>query len=187
MTTANKKSLNTAYSFNEHKHRFAVWTAARAVQRSFTTTKNIQSAINATRLREVAECTQPMSEELFDIFHRETCKQIIAFIDPITVCSYGRAAKIVAIYLKTSVILPSNGTSPLAELIHPPIDNILLTALAKKTGLEMLKTEKWTQFSEEDYWQVVERVRSVFQFFDWRLEAYWKPEREANKSQPILL
>jgi hypothetical protein len=39
------------YSFEEHKHRFAVWTAARAVQRSFTRTRIISDVIVETGLR----------------------------------------------------------------------------------------------------------------------------------------
>ncbi|MBK6447178.1 MAG: hypothetical protein IPF81_18330 [Bacteroidetes bacterium] len=45
-----KKSEDN-YSFAEHVHRFAVWTAARAVQRNFTTTENIRKAIEQTELQ----------------------------------------------------------------------------------------------------------------------------------------
>ena len=48
-------SLNadlSSYGVDEHRHRFAVWTASRAVQRGYLKTQQIQKAIETAHLRE---------------------------------------------------------------------------------------------------------------------------------------
>jgi hypothetical protein len=42
------------YTFNDHRHNYAVWTAARAVSRNFTSTANVKLAIEACGLRHFA-------------------------------------------------------------------------------------------------------------------------------------
>ena len=44
-----------SYTFIDHLHNYSVWTAARAVQRGYTTTKNISAAIDKTELSKLAE------------------------------------------------------------------------------------------------------------------------------------
>ena len=65
------------YNFSEHLHRYAVWTAARAVQRGLTSTKNIQVAIDNTDLNQFLDSNLVMSEVDFDIFHRLTANILI--------------------------------------------------------------------------------------------------------------
>ena len=167
------------YDFKEHKHRYSVWTSARAVQRSFTTTSKISSAIDATSLRNFSETINHLDQKTFDDQHKEWCNTIIAhFKKEDIICSYGRAAKIIAIYLKTSLIMTANGESDIHRLIHPPIDSILLISLSNSNDLKDLKTKRWTNFNQEDYWNLVERIREYFKSFDWTLEAHWKPERD---------
>lgn len=169
-----------SYSFNEHKHRYAIWTAARAAQRSFTTTKNIKEAICATSLKDFCESDCVVSQVDFDQHHKEWCKTIIKTFAQFGVpCSYGRAAKIIAIYLKTSYVLANSAEAEKCFVIHPPIDRILLSFLSKFEKLKDLNKLNWTQFQEEDYWKLVERLRLEFKYFDWRLEEYWKPEKDS--------
>jgi hypothetical protein len=175
----------TPYDFNEHKHRYAVWTAARAVQRSFTNTANIKHAIEGTTLRQFAESNKPVIQDQFDKLHREWCNAIINHFSSSEIeCSYGRAAKIVAIYLKTSVIHPNLGEGAICSVIHPPIDSILLTSLSQgKDSLKDLCKKRWTGFREVAYWDLVHRLRNEYKGFDWRLEEYWRPEKEETTKQ----
>jgi len=46
------------YDLAEHRHRFAVWAAARAAQRGFTTVKNLRAALQAADIRAVSCCSQ---------------------------------------------------------------------------------------------------------------------------------
>ena len=136
-------STTEMYTFNEHKHRYALWTAARAVQRSFTTTEVICKAIEQTSLRPFAESSETIHPEQFDKLHDAWCTQLMEAI-PEPKCSYGRAAKMIAIYLKTAVILPRQGEGSTCEVIHPPIDRVLLSALSKVDGLQSLRKHNWT-------------------------------------------
>lgn len=172
------------YPFNEHKHRYAVWTAARPVQRSFTTTANIKLAIEASGLRIFAESQNEVTIEEFDELHTLWCNTLINSFLPLK-CSYGRAAKIVSIYLKTAVVIASAGSHPNCKIIHPPIDSILLTGLSKRDGLKDLSLERWTTFNKDGYLKVVNTIKTYFGFFDWQIEKYWKPERVKGIKAPI--
>ncbi len=58
------------YNFKEHKHRYSLWTAARAVQRSFTTTSKISSVIEATTMRQFSESGQSLEQSIYDDQHK---------------------------------------------------------------------------------------------------------------------
>lgn len=172
--------MQEPYTFHTHLHNYAVWTAARASQRNFESTENIKAAINATSL------LQFVKEEGFDIqtiadydkYHREVCNELIEFFknNGLRKCTYGRAAKIVAIYLKTAVILPNQGQGNLSAIIHPPIDAILLKALHKKPQFTDLKLNqyRWTLIDEDEYWKVWTGIREGINPPFWKLEASWE-------------
>lgn len=183
MKTVDEKIRN--YSFNEHRHRFAMWTAARAVQRSFTNTKNIIGVIEKTALREFAESNTLFSQADFDRQHAKWCELIISLFQKSgQECSYGRAAKLIAIYLKTSVVVPSIGqNSEIAELIHPPIDEVLLSTLIHEKGIVKLKNIKWTKIENEtEYHEIRQAILDAGLPFNWKLEAFWnlKPQLSAS-------
>lgn len=165
------------YTFSDHLHNYAVWTAARAVQRKFTTTSNIKSAIEASRLRDFAESLhEEMSTDEFDAFHRDTAHAMIGFLNGIKVkTSYGQAAKIIAIYLKTSIIIRESGSGTLSRIAHPPIDNILLSRLVKVYPNLVESKIRWTQLEESEYFQLIVKFRQLnFEYF-WEIEKYWSP------------
>lgn len=165
------------YDFNQHKHNYAVWTAARAVQRNFTSTAIIKAAIEQTELRQYAESGSDKIDDFID-FHKKCCNQLIKSICK-TVgnkATYGRAAKIVSIYLKTSLILSGNGLCAKSKFIHPPIDSILLGNIAKYNNISTLKIYKWTTLNEVEYWKLTNELKFIFGYFDWRIEKYWSPE-----------
>lgn len=166
------------YDFHEHKHRYAVWTAARAVQRSFTSTFNISRALEATSLPQFCVSAGSLNQEEFDQQQEQWCNQLIQALSNLGIpTSYGRAAKIVAIYLKTAIILPGRGEEPLASIIHPPIDNILLRSLSKVKGLHHLRTVRWSRIDAPAYWNLVKDIRQQLSRFDWTLEAHWQPSQ----------
>lgn len=181
------------YNFDEHKHRYAVWTAARAVQRSFAKTIDIENAIDCTELRQFSESQVAISQDEYDAKQKEWCnaiinhfskldKQVKQTLEPIEKykCSYGRASKIIAIYLKTSVILPNKGETVNCLVIHPPVDRILHGNLAVKINFKDLSNLVWTTFKENDYWKIVEKIRNSNFPFNWLLEEYWhsNPKRK---------
>lgn len=166
------------YTFNEHLHNYAVWAAARAVARNFTNTANVKSAIEKTELRSLLDSNEEFTIASFDQFHRETAGKIIAhlkFIDNELgeKTSYGRAAKIIAIYIKTAIVIRDSGMSNLARIAHPPIDRILLTKANEKHKKLELTTYNWTQLSEGKYFELIKKLRTIEPEYFWKLERYW--------------
>jgi hypothetical protein len=178
LIAANLNSKLQNYSFNEHKHRYAVWTAARA-QRAFATNELIASAIEEADIRSFIESTDGISQEEFDAYHKEWCTKIIDFFGD-DKCKYGRAAKIVSIYLKTAIVLPQQGISPLCNIIHPPIDKILLSNIASRTPLKHFAKVTWTTMTKEKYWKVVDDIRAAFGKCNWEIEQFWNLVNEEN-------
>lgn len=160
------------YSINKHIQMFATWTAARAVQRSFTTTKKIKAAIEKTSLPSFSKL-KIRTDVAFEDFHRKCAKKIMLSLKKEN-CSYGRASKIIAVYLKTTIVLPKNGKGRICSLIHCPIDRILLSNIAKKQKLKHLKKTIWTKLNEEKYWQLIDELRANDLTPDWKLEEYWE-------------
>jgi hypothetical protein len=173
-------SLNNhmaSYTISIHTYNFAVWTAARAVSRNFTGTQNIIEAIKASKIWE--DVTNPnikWTQEYFDARHKEWADKIIATINDKNIdCSFGQAAKIIAVFLKTAIILPNQGEGDLAAVIHPPIDRILLKNLesAGKIG----KVSAWTKFDEKAYEDVISEIKENFNPL-WHVEEFWSVEEK---------
>lgn len=99
--------------------------------------------------------------------------------------TYGRLAKIIAVYLKATVIMAGFHDTIFARVIHPPVDSILLQTLssclrdstAAKDHLKTWKAVRWTQLDEHHYFELIESLRSVLPRETplWKLEQYWNP------------
>jgi hypothetical protein len=165
----------TTYTFQEHCHNYSVWTSARAVQRSFTTTANIKRAIERSSLRRFAETDSAISESEFEAFHRKCSNEIIQSLrdQAVDKVSYGRAAKIIAIYLKTSVIVANTGNDKRSLIIHPPIDSILLKNLSDEILPKKITVTPWTLLDEDGYWSLVSQIKALPKAFNWTLEEHW--------------
>lgn len=163
-----------AYTFTKHLHNYACWTAARAVQRNFTTTNKIIKAIESSDLIRFEELHIETADD-YDRFHKICCNQIIDFFNNRlnTTASYGRAAKIVAIYLKTAVIVRYSGEGKMAEVAHPPIDRILLTNLRKYFPHALNEKTKWTELDETSYFDLIAKLRTLPFAKFWEIEEYW--------------
>lgn len=128
------------YGLAEHRHRFAVWAAARAAQRGFTTVRNLRDALQATDIRAVlaSPSTFEYSATQFDELHRRWCLSICTSLADRGLSkekrTYGRAAKLVAVYLKAIVMMGDQCDSRFARNMHPPIDRILLQGLEMRAG-----------------------------------------------------
>jgi hypothetical protein len=172
------------YDISEHRHRFAVWAAARATQRGFTTVGNLREAIEATSLRAElsnAQFFQTRTTE-FEHLHRKWCLIICSFLDErqIAKATYGRAAKLIAVYLKATVILGNGADTPLGQCIHPPIDRILLRNLAANPRIKSpdkvnWRKTNWTDLNQVSYFDLVAQLRKEIpdEAPFWMLEEYW--------------
>ena len=169
-----------SYSIVDHIHIYSVWTAARAVQRNFTNTENIKSAIECTTLKTFIDSKKVFTSDSFDRDHIEIANKIIDRLKVKHVdTSYGRAAKIIAIYLKTAVIIRSSYCS-LAKFAHPPIDSILLSKLNEKYPFLKLSDIRWTQLDENEYFKTINKLRKVEFSYFWEIEQHWSPIKNEN-------
>ena len=169
-----KKEKEMSYTFDEHRYNFAVWTAARAIQRGL----NNASSANISKLfkkLKIVDKIKPDSIENandFDTFHKEFCKNLIVEANKLSLeLSYGRASKLLAIFIKTYYVLPGNGKGNISKFAHPPIDNILLEKSKKVHSIRPIP--KWTLMGEDEYFTVINEFRKLNLDSFWMLEKYW--------------
>ncbi len=167
----------------DHRHRFAVWAAARAAQRGFAPVEVLRAALEATDIVHFVRdpASVQVDERAFEAHHRRWCTAIVEFLAEkgIANVTYGRAAKLVAVYLKSMIVLGPDGPSSLASIAHPPIDRILLQNLASSDVASPHKSEwratTWTTLDEQSYYALISQLRGVLAKSEpfWKLEKYW--------------
>ncbi|HKB45985.1 MAG TPA: hypothetical protein VKC90_16425 [Chitinophagaceae bacterium] len=172
-----------SYTAEEHIHRYAVWTAARA-QRAFMTNENIKKAIDKIKLKEEVirfKTSLSINSIEFNDWHTKKCNELKDILSEIKnqKVSFGRAAKIINVYLKTSIVISgcSDNNNLITGLIHPPIDRILLINLIGKHKLSSKYKVAWTEMSEEVYTEIINELRKTFNSL-WQAEEYWNLENE---------
>lgn len=94
--------------------------------------------------------------------------------------SYGVAAKLINVYLKSILVCGGYHEHEKVKKIHPPIDRLLLTELAKKDDYPRKNVWKkyaekgWSKFESEDYQVVIlnakEFVKSKALY---TIESFW--------------
>ena len=182
----------TAFTPGEHRFRFAAWTAARASSRGV---KGLTGACAQKLLRDTKDLLDiarnpdilPKSYDRFNRAHKTWCKDMIerSRIKLPQELSYGRVAKLVNVFLKTlflgqfTMITPNNvDAAPFADVIHPPVDRLLLNALCKKdlapgNFWKEKRNKGWTNFDQGDYTQVIHRIHEVTNGRLWTIEEHW--------------
>lgn len=192
------------YKIEEHRHRFAVWAAAKASQAARV--KELKVSLCRERIAQ-ADAAHPISEILnfsqqksFDDWH---ClwREIISGekIKSSPVLSHGVAAKIINIYLKCMIISAGSEHSPVAQFVHPPIDSYLLGAmdgkitskhrennksaivrprLRPKSNIPMLWADTpWSKLNSNAYQDLVDDlVQASAGMPLWKFESYWQPD-----------
>jgi hypothetical protein len=120
----------------------------------------------------------PIDEATFELHHREICLKIAKSIGG----AFGRAAKLVNIYLKAvAVIGPGDGQDNLSIVAHPPIDSFLLKEIARRFKINIRTT--WMNLPEEDYYNLIVLLRTLLpntQPF-WMLEEYWTLTKDGDQ------
>ncbi|MGB2780754.1 MAG: hypothetical protein WBD63_04680 [Phycisphaerae bacterium] len=177
------------YSHFTHRHHFAAWAAARASQRRWgVKTTAIVAAIESSGLSKLVAGRRawPNTIAAFDRTHRDICRRIAERVQRKAnkKSTFGHAAKVVAVYLKSMVILGPEHDSAFARLAHPPIDRILLKAIAGDVRLDMrlrrmCRDCNWTELNEDGYYGLIAELRKhgLDKPSFWMLERYWDPRR----------
>ena len=173
-----------AYELDEHRHRFAVWAAARATQRGLCDVATLRTALEncgvVTFLR--GANLDAVSASEFDERHREWCRSIERFLKGrgLADVSFGHAAKLLAMYLKSMVVLGAASETSFARVAHPPIDGILLSAISSSREIECGHRHswakiKWTHLGEAAYYRLIDELRACAAADGpfWKLERFW--------------
>jgi hypothetical protein len=171
------------YELSEHRHRFSVWAAARAAQRGFTDVDTLRKALEACGVVEFLDNAKfdEIDAPRFDALHRQWCTLVVDFLKDSGVpnVTFGRAAKLVAIYLKSVVVLGPDSGTLFARIAHPPIDGILLGKLAvsdvKSKNKDKWAKTKWTRLNDEQYYELIMQLREALGPEEpfWKLERFW--------------
>ena len=174
------------YDLHEHRHRYACWCAARAVQRGWSgvTTSLVGEAVAASGVASTLAASPkrwPTTADVYDRAHATWCDQAREFLEDQGTrdVSWGRVAKVMAIYVKTMVVIGGYDDHAMAIVAHPPVDRLLLQALARdesspRDQRALWRRTKWTQLDQEGYDEIIDslRVACAGEPF-WCLEAYW--------------
>jgi hypothetical protein len=179
-----EKCMN--YGLDQHKHNFSVWAAARAAQRGLRggTVENLKDAIESCGLRAFLEdpASLDINKKDFRSYHQGWCRKIIARLAEkgISEASFGRAAKLVAVYIKSRIVIGKDATCPLAKIAHPPIDDVLLQNIARSEDIRSphqskWKSVRWTKLDEGQYYELVAQLSACLREDEplWTLERYW--------------
>lgn len=172
------------YDLLEHRHRFSAWAAAIAAKRDFTKVKNLKDAIEQCGIVSFLINDNAMftDEATFKKHHKIWCRSIVDFLvgKGIAKVTYGRAAKLVAVYLKSMVIMEPHANSTLASVAHPPIDRILLQNLSRSPEIvnpdrRLWRFINWTELDEQSYYDLASQLRNCLKDDEpfWSLERFW--------------
>jgi len=123
-----------------------------------------------------------ISADQFDKRHADWVQGIHRALSLPSQRLYGRAAKLIAIYIKSMVVVGPHGGSQLANEAHPPIDRRLLSTIAKNKDVDTevrkrFRVATWTKFTHADYLTTINDLRGLRSPGEpfWKIEADWTP------------
>ena len=180
------------YTIEEHLHRYACWTAARAASTSRFSNDEVGAFIHGCNLRKNLEELSKLHVVNHEIYRDWFIKQVNSLHECLAdyknpknadihrVKEFGIAAKIVSIYIKTVEVLPSSGTSAVSIVAFPPVDSFLLKKLVGETGVEISNTA-WSQMNENDFMEIIDKLKLIMgdEPF-WKLEYFWNINSKAD-------
>jgi hypothetical protein len=175
------------YSLDDHRRRFALWTAGRAASTNGCrfTVEQAMSLLAATGLESVHDPGElPISAE-FDGLHKEWRTVSIAQSGSLGLPGFttGVAAKLINIYLKSMFVCGGHATHERVAALHPPIDSLLLAELARTEEDPVLKrvwsrarAMRWSKFDNTMYEEVIVAIKRKVSYPSnplWSVERYW--------------
>lgn len=177
------------YDIHQHKHSYAVWTASRAWNRRLKggTLDLARRLIKVAGLEEVREPDDIGAD--VDAWLLEKMRTIVTFADnnKISGINYGRAQKLVNIYLKTKLICGGSEAHPKVCLLHPPLDGELFKGL-RQVFAEQKRSDaavafyeaqracrSWTNFELPDYLAHINAIKLYMGSKPlWMVEEHWR-------------
>ena len=166
------------YKLFEHKHRFSAWAASRAAS-------VIGCRFSVEDGQEILESIKnvplPNNQIEFNDFHLKQRNCIISKAKLLNLTfSHGVAAKLLNCYYKSMYVNDESFDLRTRNVIHPPIDSLLLESLYKnnvggaKIKWKKAKNTRWSKFSSIDYQEVIDEIIKIYnQEGLWKVEEYW--------------
>lgn len=163
------------YSIIDHKHVYAKWCAAAAYGRGLSGGGNSLAfqLIEASGLDKVIGPEQ-IGQDV-DAWQISFMKNIVTEAGSLKIDSFtfGRAQKLVNIYLKSVLVCGGHHQHPRVALLHPPLDFELFKGLRSylyKNRATLAKARsafiaaqcansRWTTFSEDDYVKHINAIK----------------------------
>lgn len=186
-----------AYNLDEHRHRFSVWAAARAAQRGLCDVDTLVEALGHCGVNDFLAKADlnAIDPSDFDEHHREWCRSIVRSLKArgLGKASFGHAAKLLGMYLKSMVVLGPDSETTFARVAHPPIDSILLSGLSSSDEIKCghrhaWEKVRWSQLDEAAYYALIEELRSCAMAANepfWKLERFWTVTKTERHSTPL--
>jgi hypothetical protein len=170
------------YTIEEHIHRFGLWAAARAANKSLLSNKEVQHVLGVIQIREKVASLKKvnnLNDNQYTIWLKENCTLLINEIKKLNCkelkkvrISYGLAAKLISIYIKVVEVIPNKGNSQLSQIAFPPVDSILLKHINKSKKIFIETT--WSKYNWEEYLDVVQKLKSTNNNQPmWMIESNW--------------
>lgn len=125
-----------------------------------------------------------ISATQFDALHQGWCSSICSSLSArqVSKVTHGRAAKVVAVYLKAVVLMGDRSDSRLGRNMHPPIDRTLLQSLAASDQITSphkaaWRSVSWTQLDRAGYDVRISQLRGTIPAGApfWTIEEHWEP------------
>lgn len=175
-----------AYSINDHKHRVAAWGAATAARASklcrFSVMdgRQILEAAGFTALFTVANLPVPNQLDKRHTAWRHTVITEAAKMN--LTFTHGVAAKLINSYLKNRFVCGGHHTDKRVKALHPPIDAVLLHALAEANFRDRAQEWRkfhdlrWSKFDSDTYQAVIDLIRGSLSASEplWKIEQHWR-------------
>ncbi|AWB34721.1 hypothetical protein [Orrella marina] len=179
------------YSIEKHKHVYAQWCAAAAYGRGLVGGGN-SLAFDLIEVSGLGQVTGPEHiGQNVDEWQMSFMKKIEAEAARLGVrsFSFGRAQKLVNIYLKTILVCGGHHDHPKVPLLHPPLDLELFKGLrtflsknrdamseARSAFLcAQRRNPRWTTFSEADYVAHIDAIKLLMASKPlYQVEEHWK-------------
>lgn len=178
--------MTGAYGIDAHSHRLAAWQAATAASASpvcrFTVGVGEQLLRDAGFSPALSKPDQLPRVNDLDEVHAEWRQAIIAGAAqhdlPFT---HGIAAKLINCYLKARFVCGGLHEHERVRRLHPPIDALLLQALARQNvggfnkQWRRFHQQRWSKFDASTYQDVIDHIRLALPANAplWTIEEHW--------------
>ena len=175
------------YTIDDHLHRFSAWAAATAASASPLCRFSVEHGVAILEACHVDIKHLPTpdslpSQEDLDTQHRIWCSQAIDRARPMGLnFSHGVAAKLINCYFKGRFVCSGHHDHPRVRALHPPIDAVLLQALASAdvcghaSRWRQFLNQRWSKFTSQQYQDVINLIRQCYPDQPlWAVEAHWQ-------------